>query len=192
MFFFIPLLGEVRNVSTFAQIPIVDSLLQVLNTAPNDTTLIKTLNTLAWELRYNKPDTAILLSTQALDIINNAEHSGVNDSEANDLMTFFKKATSQSHHNLGEFNRRIGNYSLALDHNFKALKIREDLVGKQNTPAFASTSAKAMADKKAMAATIGNIGNVYVNQGDYPKALEYYFKALKIDEELGNKKGIIP
>ncbi|MCH8331555.1 MAG: hypothetical protein IH946_09300, partial [Bacteroidetes bacterium] len=51
MFFFIPLLGEVRNVSTFAQIPIVDSLLQVLNTAPNDTTLIKILNTLAWELR---------------------------------------------------------------------------------------------------------------------------------------------
>jgi len=33
MFLFIPLLGEVRNVSTFAQTPKVDSLLQVLSTA---------------------------------------------------------------------------------------------------------------------------------------------------------------
>jgi tetratricopeptide (TPR) repeat protein len=41
-----------------------------------------------------------------------------------------------------------------------------------------------------MAANLGNIGNVYHAQSDYPKALEYYFKALKMDEELGDKRGM--
>jgi tetratricopeptide (TPR) repeat protein len=43
--------------------------------------------------------------------------------------------------------------------------------------------------QKVVAAIIGNIGIVYKNQGDYAHALEYYFKALKINEEIGNKDG---
>jgi tetratricopeptide (TPR) repeat protein len=30
---------------------------------------------------------------------------------------------------------------------------------------------------------------VYCKQGDYAKALEYYFKALRINEEIENKEG---
>ncbi len=37
---------------------------------------------------------------------------------------------------------------------------------------------------------VGNLGIGYRLKGDYPKAKEYYFKALKMDEELGNKFGI--
>jgi adenylate cyclase len=37
---------------------------------------------------------------------------------------------------------------------------------------------------------LNNIGVVYWYQSDYPKALEYYFKALKIDEELSDKSEI--
>jgi len=50
--------------------------------------------------------------------------------------------------------------------------------------------AKAIHYKKGMAGSLNNIGNVYWNQGNYPKAREYYFKALKINEVLDNKKGI--
>ena len=44
--------------------------------------------------------------------------------------------------------------------------------------------------KKYLAAAINNIGYIYNNQGDIPKALEYYSKSLKIREEIGDKYGI--
>ena len=34
------------------------------------------------------------------------------------------------------------------------------------------------------------IGNIYLEQTDYPKALDHYFKALKIDQELNDKSGM--
>jgi len=43
---------------------------------------------------------------------------------------------------------------------------------------------------KHLADALNNIGYFYNNQGDIPKALEYYHKSLKIDEEIGNKEGI--
>ncbi len=35
------------------------------------------------------------------------------------------------------------------------------------------------------------IGNYYIGKGNYPSALEYFLKQLKVDEEKGNKKDII-
>jgi len=32
------------------------------------------------------------------------------------------------------------------------------------------------------------MGNIYTFQSDYPKALEYFGKALKITEKIGNKR----
>lgn len=78
------------------------------------------------------------------------------------------------------------NYPKALDYYFKALKISEELGRKNHSSAW-----------------LGNIGNVYYHQAGsqqtadkimsnslYKKALEYYFKALKIAEEVGNKSSI--
>ncbi|MBI2966383.1 MAG: tetratricopeptide repeat protein [Bacteroidetes bacterium] len=78
-----------------------------------------------------------------------------------------------------------GNYNKALDNYFKGLKINEELN-----------------DKRREALILGNIGNVFGDMGIneknnrvrrdslYDKALDYYFKALKIDEESGNRDGI--
>ena len=44
--------------------------------------------------------------------------------------------------------------------------------------------------KDLVVKNLGNIGIDYNEQGDYPKALEYYFEALKMDKELGRKSGI--
>jgi serine phosphatase RsbU (regulator of sigma subunit) len=41
-----------------------------------------------------------------------------------------------------------------------------------------------------LAINFGNIGIVYAEQSDYSKALEYYFKALKMVEEIGDKSGL--
>src|ERR1035437_1840645 len=44
--------------------------------------------------------------------------------------------------------------------------------------------------KKGIATTYNNLGVVYMQQADYPKALEYYFKGLKMAEDLGDKNKI--
>jgi len=138
--------------------PKADSLKSLLRTDIADTTRLNILNALGWQLKYTNPDTAILLSTEALEL---AEKNGD------------KKGISNSNGNLGAYNYLKGDYPKALDFYRAALKIDEGLK-----------------NKKGIARHLSNIGLVYSNQGDYPKALEHYFKALKIDEELGNKKGI--
>lgn len=50
--------------------------------------------------------------------------------------------------------------------------------------------AKKIKWEKGIANALGNIGGYNLNQGNYPKALDYYLKALKIDEALHNKEGI--
>ncbi|MBN4051590.1 tetratricopeptide repeat protein [bacterium AH-315-M05] len=173
VFLFIPLLGGVRGGFSFAQsTAVIDSLKKVLKTTKEDTTRIKTLNELAWELKYNNPDTAILLSTQALELSEELMR-GFSKRRISLPLGRAKVGLSQSHNNLGVFNYFKGNYPIALNHYNKALKINNQLN-----------------DKKGIAASLSNIGIVYWSQGDYPKALKYYFKALKMDEELGNKKGI--
>lgn len=44
--------------------------------------------------------------------------------------------------------------------------------------------------KLTQAAAINNLGYVYGNYGDMQKQLEYFEKSLKINEELGDKKGL--
>ena len=44
--------------------------------------------------------------------------------------------------------------------------------------------------KKGVARVCINVGVIFWRQGDYPKAISYYHKALKINEELNDKKEI--
>jgi tetratricopeptide (TPR) repeat protein len=41
-----------------------------------------------------------------------------------------------------------------------------------------------------MGASLGNIGVVHVDKGDYDTALDYYGRSLAIQEELGDKRGM--
>jgi two-component sensor histidine kinase/Tfp pilus assembly protein PilF len=49
---------------------------------------------------------------------------------------------------------------------------------------------KTKALKKSLANSLNNIGTIYNDQGDIPKAVEYYHKSFKIQEEIGDKEGI--
>jgi serine phosphatase RsbU (regulator of sigma subunit)/tetratricopeptide (TPR) repeat protein len=42
----------------------------------------------------------------------------------------------------------------------------------------------------SLAGALNNIGYIYMEQGDIPNALTYYHKALILQEEIGDKKGI--
>ncbi len=205
----------------------LDSLTNRLQENLHDTDRVKTLNDLAWELMYTNPDTAIILSSEALSI-----------SEAYEWQSGIVNSVGQ----LGSFNRLKGDYPQALEYYFKSLKMNEELDRKTGIAIRLGNIGVAymeqgnyrkaleyyfkalkidieLGNKNGIAINLGNIGNVYKEQGDsavaasrigwdlaiadkypkalalpaeahYAKALEYYFKALKIDEELDKKSGI--
>ena len=64
--------------------------------------------------------------------------------------------------------KKIGRYDSALLFGNSALQLAQELNF-----------------KKGLVGSYGNLGNVLYEQGNYPKALEYYFNALQIAEELG-------
>jgi len=146
----------------------IDSLQNLLKTNIPDTTLINTLNTLAWELSYKNIDTAILLSNRALKL-----------AEPQDM----KKEIAESYHNLGRFHQLRGVYSESLYYYSRALAIWNELEKES------STNRKSYFIRRK-SASLGNTGIVYFNQGDYPRAMDYYLKALIIDEKLENREGI--
>ncbi len=173
----------------------VDSLLNVLKTAKEDTNKVNQLNALGWELMNINPDTSTLLSTQALQLAEKKQ---------------WKKGIANSYNQLGWFNFLKGEYSFALENYKKAIVLWDQLNDKKGKATAlgrigsvyqmqgdyskavsyyltALKIAEEMGDKNKIAGILGNIGVVYDGQGDYAKALDYYFKALKIKEELGAK-----
>ncbi|MBW8051464.1 MAG: hypothetical protein FVQ77_14220, partial [Cytophagales bacterium] len=110
-----------------------DSLKQALNTAKEDTTRIKLLNALGWELMYQNPDTSILLSNQALEILSSkfqvtsSKFKGENlGLDVWDLKLGALLVTS--HNNLGVYYDLKGDYPRSLSHHFKALEIGEAIL----------------------------------------------------------------
>ena len=88
--------------------------------------------------------------------------------------------------NIGNVYRKLSNYIRALEYHQKALLINEQ-----------------SGNKRGMAINMGNIGIVYRNLSNsdcemlgispshkYHKALEYYQKAMILDEQLGDKGGM--
>jgi len=139
-------------------------------TAESDTIYVRSLNNLALKLMYSNPDTAIILSNQALV---RALLLFKKEKNLSPLWKVREECIALSYNGLGIFNRQLGNYNEAIDCYLKTLEI-----------------AQLLNHKKGIFTTLGNIGVIYLDQGNYPKALDYYFRALKIAEELKDKKGI--
>ncbi len=111
--------------------------------------------------------------------------------------------------NIGIIYYRQNDFNKALDYYFKALPINKNLTAKeelllkytseQNTNKKEQDSttknnqkkrAKNLEDgRKQLAANLADIGIVYSSMEDYGKAMEYYQKALVIDDEVNNKDG---
>ncbi len=178
---------------------IIDSLQNVLKIAKYDTTRVNALNELAWELKFNNSDSAIILCIQALKLSEKIR---------------FQSGIASSYRILGISNDIKGNYSQALQYHFKALEVYKRINHKRgilntlgnigiiyakqgNYPKAldyffkALRIAEGLGNKPEIARDMGNIGSVFESQGDYPKALEYFSNALKIDMEIGNKGAII-
>jgi serine phosphatase RsbU (regulator of sigma subunit) len=147
----------------------VDSLFSLLQSSGlHDTSRIIALNDLARKLMNVNPDTAIILSNQALQYSQSLFEKENNFSSAQYVRD---KLQAVSYNNLGVFNWLKGNYPVAFDYYFKALTIRQSLN-----------------DKTGTAQSLSNIGSIYWSQGNYSKALDYNFKAMLIAQEIGDKQ----
>ena len=176
----------------------IDSLLNVLKTDREDTNKINNLILLGWELKYNNPDTSVLLGTQAFGL-----------SEKQNWQIGIGKSSNM----LGTCNAIKGNYPLSLQHFLKALQIGENFNDKKSIATILGNIAtiqqylgdyskgldyyfkalkmdEELGNKTRIARHLSNIGSGYYYKNDHPNALVYYFKALKMWEELGDKSHI--
>ncbi|MBC7861951.1 MAG: tetratricopeptide repeat protein [Bacteroidia bacterium] len=183
----------------FSQSKTADSLLGRLKNAKEDSNKVNLLNDLGWEIKEHNPDSAILLSKNAIAIAKKIQwNKGTGDAYNNlgaysylkaeyadalswhtaalkiRTLTNDRKGIAASFGNIGLVYRMLGNYSMAIEFYFKALKIADET-----------------GDLKLQANNLGNIGVVYRNMGNFDGALDYYFKALQKTEFLHDKAGAV-
>ncbi len=177
----------------------VDGLLTELKTAKHDTTRIKLYLQTGDEFEHTIPDSALYFYKKSLKLAN--KHTKSSSPLGEGLGVRYKKLEAQSLSNIGIIHHFQGNYPKALEYYQKSLKIYEELA---RSPAVADlsdnlsrtegrealASSEAKAGKEGMSESYIHIGIIHRLQGNYPRALEYYQKSLKIDEELGDRNGM--
>jgi len=146
-----------------------------------DTAKVSHLNALAWILSNDNSDTALLLSSEALRL---SEKILANTTDAK-LANKIKIGQGVSYFQIGSFYDDKDDYIQSMENNRKALLLWDELLISQSHDKVQSLIIKV---KKAN--SLGNIGIVYRKQGDFPMALDCYFQALKLDEEIGDKREI--
>ncbi len=149
----------------FAQLAKIESKLHVSHSTSADSTTVNKLNDLAWE-RKDNPDSAIYYSNIALDMAKQIK---------------WTKGIGETYHQLGILYLAKGEYNISIQKYTKALAIWDYMAKKTS-----ALTSKFIFTKRAK--TLGNLGNVYANQGLYIKAIEHFLMALKINETLNNLK----
>ncbi len=146
----------------------VDSLQQVLKTAKEDTSKINALIALAYESAKKSPDTGLYFANEALALA-----TKLND----------KMEVADAHLVIGRVLIYAGKYKEALKNYKEVLPLCEELL---------NTATKANKSKilKAKGNAYNNIGDVNDDQSDYPEALKNNFAALKIYQEIVDKRGL--
>jgi class 3 adenylate cyclase/tetratricopeptide (TPR) repeat protein len=177
-FFYTPLL---------AQESYAERLIRDLSTVKEDTTKVFYLNELAWELKFDSPDSARLLLTQAYDLAEKLDYPkgqgdamnfrGVTeDIHGNwkEAIEYFEKALeirkqltdlpgqASLYNNIGNVYESLEMYPESLKAYRLALKIRRDL-----------------GDEKKELRALYNLSITYESIGNYPEALETIFQFLE-------------
>lgn len=180
--------------------PHIDSMLRVLPTMKEDT---------------NKANLLHELSRGYLYELHNMEK--VNEYAQQELELSqklnFKKGIGYGLLNKGIYFWSTGDYTTALYHYKKSLKIMLDIGNKKGSSScnlnigqiyveqgnykeaeqYMLNGIKQkdeIGDKRGLSSGYNNIGNLYQYQGEYAKALQNHLKALKIREEMKDKVGI--
>jgi tetratricopeptide (TPR) repeat protein len=146
----------------------IDSLRRLVGSLPEDTELVKTLNSLSEAYKgAGKYDSGVWASTEA---INHARKQG-----SSILM-------AGSHLTRGESLDLSGKLPDALKEYFAALHIYDSLIGTNPDKKLL------IACKKGAASAYGNIGVIYQTQGDFDNAIKNQLSDLDIALELNDTK----
>jgi len=135
----------------FGQSP-ADSLLNLKADSPQDTNMVKQLIESAYVYLFNNPDTALVISQNALALARSL---------------YYAKGECRALNALGEAFHFIGDYPKALEMQFEALRINRQ-----------------MKDPAAEAESLANIGVVYIELGQYRQALRYLLPGYRISQHL--------
>jgi signal transduction histidine kinase len=146
----------------------VDSLLQVLKTAKEDTAKVNTVIVLAYKFADKNPDTTVYFANKALALATKLN---------------YKFGITDAHLVIGSGLTNLGKYEEALKNFNEALTLCDELL----TSASAAYKSKIL---KREGNAYNNIGRVNVNQGNYPEGLKNSSTGLKILQEIGDKRGI--
>lgn len=178
---------------------LVDSLLEKLSFANEDTFKVKLLTKLSDAYKTINPDKGILYGKESLELAKSLGHSkrgigaaynviGINYQHKSDYtraLDYYTKAlqifadypTTGAYgaliSHIGVLYQEMGNLDKALEYNLKALELDEKI-----------------GDSVNIGGDYGNIGIIYLLQKNYDKALEYDLKSMEIFTVLGDKDGI--
>lgn len=168
-----------------------DSLILNLDDITADTTRIKTLDDLAWEVINSDPAKAAVYAAQALDLARKGSHIKLEATLLNTL--------GVAHGNSGEFQKALEHYNAALTIrrsirdeagiasslvNMSNIYFNQGLYDKALTCNLEGLKAYEKLGNKRNAATVTiNIGNIHQNNSDYDLAKKYYDTALVTSRE---------
>ncbi|GIV30296.1 MAG: hypothetical protein KatS3mg028_1362 [Bacteroidia bacterium] len=148
----------------------LDTLLHNLKTARHDTAVYNAYMALGNYFQYSNPDTAIYFHTMAEKTAGKIPGA---DGELRKGEAIRAK---------GWDNYIKSDYAQSLLLYKHAFKLSERHLNDNNKQIVSKA-------KQLKAGCVSNIGVVYWMQGNYAKALEYYFQSLKINEDIENKAG---
>jgi tetratricopeptide (TPR) repeat protein len=171
---------------SFSQHSKTDSLLNYLKNYKSpcqqpcllDSSKVNALNLLAWELSAKNTDTALILGNEALLLSQKMEMP--------DKSVGWLIGIGSANHNLGTFYKNKANYVIAMGHFWKALNIWDQISEEDAKKGIV----RDRRNLRKRSATYGNIAVVFLSQGDYSKALDFFLKSLEIAEELDDKDAI--
>jgi serine phosphatase RsbU (regulator of sigma subunit)/Tfp pilus assembly protein PilF len=187
------------------QNPKIDSLLTLIKKDKPDTNKVIHLNELAWILKFQNPDTSLILGNQALKIIQSIKLPENGNTQ--------KRILAKTHSQLGVFYDIKGEYAIALDYYLKAEKILKEIKAEKelgdlynyigilyrnekdynnalNYHKKSYAIAQELESKASMAKSLTNIGMTYLSLNKNVIGQEYLHKSLKLKEEIGDQAGI--
>ncbi len=135
-----------------------DSLKKLISTNKEDSNKVNNLILLSREISRQNTDTAFIIAGKALDLANKIK---------------WLRGSAHAYVAIAWCYYVKGNYSLALEYNFKAVKIGES-----------------SGDKQTVLFALSSIGQVYDSEDDPGKAIEYHVKALQIAQEINDEWSI--
>jgi len=143
----------------------VDSTFSFLISQKEDSSQINKLIDLAWKSRLTNTDQAIKIANKSLQLSTKLE---------------YKKGIYRSYMILGHLQKDLSEFDKSLALYFEALKISESILVKDSS--FTNLDFKS--------STLTNIGEIYIEIGDFKKAEEYLMQSKHIDSLNNNTIGL--